>query len=506
MIRPYTPNLGLKIKIIAIFFSILLGISISYLSIIETKYLLFVLFLCILLSFVLFFITRLGVIKTLYFLFFLCLPFNIELRLYETYHPGGLPSAITLNHFMIVITLLFLLEIYTKNESFISLKNPVFKNIEFKLFVILFILGAISTLFAVNKVAASYILIRNLFIIILYILLGSKDFQSVWNKIIISLSIISMLEFLLGVLQLIRGSSIGIFFLGENINPFREGVDVDEQGISGTLGHPGTFGLFYLLVSPLLITTVLNFRNALDIPKKKVLGRYLLVLAGVICAIGAVILSNARTSIVILGLDVIFIVFLSYLIKIKHNPKNAVYILHIFFISLIVVFAFALIANIIIDRFINSDFNHQYGYRNMLNQMAYEIIFNDVKTILFGIGPNNYTDIISRYGEGFAYSNPVHNLYLLFWAESGVFFLIFYIVILLSIILKMLLVVFKGNLKLSLKAVGILASTVNLAIYNFTGWAPYHNQNFYMFSIICILSFLLYTNYKKSLTNSGNNE
>lgn len=120
-----------------------------------------------------------------------------------------------------------------------------------------------------------------------------------------------------------------------------------------------------------------------------------------------------------------------------------------------------------------------------------------LQLFLFGVGLNNYTDVVNSMGSGFAYSHPVHNIYLLLTTEGGIFQGIAYAVLLIVVLTKMLTVMrFSKSIKYQRYALVVFSSLFTLSIYNFTGWAAYHNQNYIMFTLLIGFSILIYKEYR----------
>lgn len=488
--------LSIPLKLII---GILVGVIPAVISMYSDKYIYFFVLVLFAMLAILFSFTIYQPIKVISFLLFLCIGFNIELKLFDTGYIGGLPPAITLNQFILFTLILMVLRLNfnKKNIKDLTFKTILLHDLEYRFFILFMITGALSFINVENKIAFFYVFIRLIILLFLFILLSKFSISFLWFQLSIAFAIISIFQLILGIIQLKIGDSIGLFFLGENINPFRAGVDLGERGISGTLGHPGTFGLFYLLISPIFLSSFLNYKNFKINHKKTSKIILILFIFATLSSFLAVMLTNARTSIVIFIASFLGVLMGSFFIKIKYNSKNAIYIVQLTVIFLIMIPVLSYSILLVSNRFINSDFSHQLDYRGMLSKFALDLIFSSEKNMFFGVGLNNYVEVLSRYGNDFAHTNPVHNFYLLLWAEGGLIHLITYIALTCTVFVKMMIVFLKGNKEIAYMALGILASLVSLLIYNFTGWAPYHNQNFYVFSILCITSLMVYRKYKQ---------
>ncbi|MEM5624482.1 hypothetical protein AAHB47_05285 [Bacillus wiedmannii] len=99
----------------------------------------------------------------------------------------------------------------------------------------------------------------------------------------------------------------------------------------------------------------------------------------------------------------------------------------------------------------------------------------------------------------FKYIHPVHNYYLLLWAEGGLFYMLSFVVLLIMQLKAMRNVMKKGNEEISLQALAMFISIIVLAIYNFSDWAFLHNQLYYLFILIFVLIIKIYNESKKAI-------
>jgi hypothetical protein len=450
------------------------------------------------LSIIIFFIIferYLGLSKIFLLFFFISLSFNIELSLYgESYnntHTGGLKSVISVTHIYILLVVWIVLIILSKYKNRIT----SIINVEFSLFLLLTITGTFSLFFSENIIATIYVLIRYVAILILFFILNNYSPEKVWKYFIFGMIFTVIVQSTIGVLQIIKNDSLGLSILGERDFPFRAGTEGLEKGLSGTLGHPGNFALFLIMVIPLLLITFLKSNNIVK-------NKFLLILT-IGMGFVAVLISYSRTSIILMIMSIVSIFIGSIWIN-NRNHKKSIKIIRYGVLGTII-FTILIIPVIekIIERFLYSDFVFQIGERTRISEIGFEVIFKNINNTLFGVGLNNYTDVISQFGSGFIYTHPVHNIYLLLWAEGGIFHLLVYLLILITVISKMFVVLKKGNIDLAYKALGLMVSVIVLTLYNLTGWAPYHNQLFILFSVIVILCSQVYNQYKKN--NANNN-
>jgi len=127
-----------------------------------------------------------GIKKTLIILFFFTLAFNIEFPLYpfnggfSASHPGGLRGALVVNQFFLILLALspvFLKEITDKHLA----SKRQLKSLEIILFVFFTLISIISFFFADNKPAASYTVVRLIFMMLFVFMMLKLTFSSIWD-------------------------------------------------------------------------------------------------------------------------------------------------------------------------------------------------------------------------------------------------------------------------------------------------------------------------------------
>jgi len=354
------------------------------------------------------------------------------------------------------------------------------------------LISIISFFFADNKPAASYTVVRLIFMMLFVFMMLKLTFSSIWDFFLKGVISLLPVQFGIGITQYITGQYVGFRILGESKNPFRAETvfGAAEKGLSGTLGHPGILGAFLTLVMPFLLLYYLN-------SEKKTKTRSSLVFFSILLCASLIILTNARTSIVIM-LATFFLGFVgTSIIRYRADePANKLlWYLSIFTLAILTfIFVFS---DALIERFGDSDLLYQASYRGNLSVISWGIITENFKNFFIGVGPNNYTDTVATMGSGFAYTQPVHNMYLLLFAEGGIFFALCYVGLLGTVLFKMTTVIFQKG-KHSYYALAIVISVINIFLYNFTGWANNNNQTFILFVIICIFSIKIYEEHKQT--------
>lgn len=268
-------------------------------------------------------------------------------------------------------------------------------------------------------------------------------------------------QLMLGILQIIKGSSVGLSFLGESSDGFRVGVEGLEKGMSGTLGHPGTLGIFSIFSLCIIM-------GCTKLKHKKI---YVSV------CILSVMLTFARTSILLM-----FAIFLGYYILKIYRKEIDFRLTHKkiiigTLIMLITIISVIIAKNQLItitSRFVESDFSQQIINRNAHKEVALYVYKNRTN---WAYGPNNYVLSVGKMFPAkfnkneFYYRYPVHNLYMLYLVELGILGPILYCLLYFGNIIRMLRKINenKKNYVVILIVMAIWATC--MMIYNFTGWS-----------------------------------
>ncbi|MGG4466543.1 O-antigen ligase family protein [Paenibacillus alvei] len=489
----------MEYKLVLFFFLVfipLIFLFSIYISEIKPKEILICILISILSFLFLYYERKIGLKNLILTTFFITMSFNIELSIYDKptiAHTGGLPSNISVTHVYLITLVWFFITLIDNKDKNLTRTKPEYK-VELILFVLLLGTGGLSLFFASNKIAALYMLIRYVVTIFLLILINKYPLVKIWKYFIGGIVFTVLFQFAVGVGEILTNGSVGLTILGENPNPFRAGgVDGTEKGMGGTLGHPGSLALFLIIVLPFILTNLISPQ----VKGFKKFGYIITLLLGYL----SILLSNARTSIVLMIIGILLIFFGNLWINNRRKKSSSRIIGYGAVLVFITIFVIGLTFDNLKERFFHSDFIFQIGGRTNISSIGLDVIFENVRNFLLGVGLNNYTDTISKFGSDFSHTHPVHNIYLLLWAEGGIFHMLVYIVILVTILFKMLKVMYYGSVELATKALAVFVSIITIAVYNFTGWSPIHNQPFMLFVILIAISISITTEYKKS-TNS----
>lgn len=384
-------------------------------------------------------------------LLFFLLPIMMRIKLngYYVQHIGGAPI---MPHLLIAdvafITLLFFSGLGSYKKKRINYFDAIV--------LMYFLWSAISMVWALNKEASFYELFRLVKCILLYIYFKHNfNFDTDRKYLFYGLSASALFQVMIMCLQLFKNGYLGLDFLGESVNTFREGTEGFSRGASGTLGHPGRMGLF------LFFCSLFFFSNYLISRKQSTLNVIILFVG-----MGGVFLSSSRTSWIIL----VVCLFLFFIITFNKDLVNK-YLKLSYILMLIIIPAGPIIAQNFITRVIEGDTFTQYNNRFDHYRLAWQFI---TKNMFRGYGINNYIDVVRRFYPGdldFIHVNPVHNVFLLYWVEIGLVGLVLY--------LSLFFFSFTGYIKVRgllgseqrCFTLGLLLSLLGIFIYNFTGWS-----------------------------------
>ena len=301
-------------------------------------------------------------------------------------------------------------------------------------------------------------LIKNIIFSIAIIKIFNLDMFEVFAK---GIAHTMSFQLMLGIIQIIKGGSLGLSFLGESSDGFRVGVEGLEKGMSGTLGHPGTLAIFSVF-------SLCVIMGCTKLKHKKI---YILV------CILSIILTFARTSILLM-----FAIFLGYYIlkiyrrEVDFKLTHKKIILGISLILIVILSGFIAKNQIITitSRFIESDFSQQVINRNEHKEVALYVYKNRKG---WAYGPNNYVLSVGKMfptkfnKNEFYYRYPVHNLYMLYLVELGILGPILYCLLYFGNVIRIVKKITenKNNYVVILILMAIWATC--MMIYNFTGWS-----------------------------------
>lgn len=422
-----------------------------------------ILVLIIMCGMIIFTINKFDIEKMLIMFFFLFIPFlrDYDFSTIGDFHTVTKPYY-TFN-FMHIFSIIFLC-IILKNISKIEIGGDII------LLAIFNIVCICSGFYAMNSSASYFDAFRILNISILYVYFSRVFDYKKYKCLVMKILILTVtIQFLIGILQILIGGPIGLGILGESKDVFRAGVSGFEKGMSGTFGHPGPFALYSLIVISFIM-----FDNELKGIYRK--------FGVVICTLN-ICIAAGRTCIALMA--IIYIIYGVNSLK-NIDTKKIIYTIIIGFIAIIgsILMYEKILA--LVNRFISSDISAQFENR----LYHYEIAFEYIKQKpLLGWGLNNYLDLSYynhpiRFKTNFFFNNPIHNAYLLYAVEIGIFGSLIFVLFLLNGFKKYK----KSKNYLDENIINILKGYLSgilvYSIYNFQGWGGIQTRSLLLIFIL----------------------
>lgn len=318
---------------------------------------------------------------------------------------------------------------YKKNQTNGTDRTMFCPNINLILFSLLLIISFFSIYWAENQELGLYCWLRFLGMAVFLFLLSRININ--FKKLSWALILAGFLQAALGIWQFFSQKVIASKWLGiSEHRPEILGDQVIETSTErflrayGALPHPNILGGFLVLCLILLIFAILQNTN-----KKQNI--FLAIILPIITC--GLFFSFSRSAFCALFISLLFIyLFLHY--------QHKILLIKFYKIAGVLFFLFLLLAsiypNLIISRVtqINRLENKSLDERAQQYQESLGIIKQNWPT---GIGLGNYTSTIYRdltSDLNFYEYQPVHNIYLLLFAEIGCFGLVIYILIIINAI------------------------------------------------------------------------
>lgn len=374
----------------------------------------------------LFFLLGFGLIKTLFFTFLFSLPFGKGIRGWpvEVVSSGVTPWMSDYTFYfgfslklLFAVTLLLLFLVVPKKAEKTKV-NQIFS----WLIIAFFLFASISTILS-DDFTLSILGLVELGIVVFAFLISRYLFNNRKSGGLFNSLLIALLFFfgLVGTIQLVIQEPLGLF-IEDNLSAVYTSGGLFRA--SGLTGHPTFFGSLMSLLIPIGIGTFLELKR---IEGRKDLYYYILILS---VALGIFALFSTWSRSAWLSLGVIIFLFLLRLgrnHKVKHALKKNFWLI------------FSAVALLLI---LASVFNSSTPIKQVFNldtipgriDLAKQAIFMTQENPIFGVGLNRFTKVVVESSplpaeRGFLY--PVHNTFLLFFSELGIFagvsFLIFFL-------------------------------------------------------------------------------
>lgn len=279
--------------------------------------------------------------------------------------------------------------------------------------LILLILIFINTYFSSNAWISFWKWLKVIEVLLFaFYIKDRKEFLGELN-IFRSLFFSAVLFSLIGIFQFLLGKTTGFFyFFGErNFSMFTPGIALTKiSGISflraySTFSHPNSLAGFLGVVVILIFGSGLVVKN-----------RYYFL--GLIIILGCLFLTFSQTA---------FVVFLLILFLLLLRKNERLLTQKLKYLICLLVFV-----SLVFPLFSGQKFLHQNISKNLIERLDLATISGRIisKNFLVGSGINTFITNIPKYGNGLTYSwllQPVHNIYLLVFAETGLIGILFFL-------------------------------------------------------------------------------
>lgn len=310
-------------------------------------------------------------------------------------------------------------------------------------------MSVISMGFATDLTYAAGGVLQFIKCIILYIWFSATYDTEYFRKYLLQgMEVAILYQSFLAILQKLNGGPLGLVILGESASAFRERTvsGATETGMAGTFSHASNLALFILFV--------VCFIGWAEKDKKK---KYIILGISMI----GMWLASSRTALVVLAFCFMYSLWKN---RKKYFNKNGMLII-VLMIVVILLAGVYLLRTGRLNIFVNSDIQGQIINRTVHWEVAWTYIR---KNWFLGYGVNNYVATLNSLAGAvsFYYTNPVHNVYLLYWFELGMVGIGIYVYILVKNVMK----VGKFN-TMTLMQRGAVLVVICTIVYDFTGWA-----------------------------------
>lgn len=319
------------------------------------------------------------------------------------------------------------------------------------------IIHIISYKFAINKAATIMATIRVIKLLFLYLYFSRTFDINTQKKYIISgLSTGVIIQSFIAILQKINNGPIGLSIIGEELGAFRirEVTGVISTGMAGTFQHSGAFAIYAVFAFCIIIFSFDCLKTS----------KYYM---SIISCLVIMYLAESRT-VLVLAVFVIIIFFIKSF-NLKLNPKVSV--LFFFFIFVGTIFI-ALFGGHLFSLFLSSDIDNMLSTRFSQWDLG---LFYISQHPVSGYGANNFTDTMYTYApaafnEIFNYQNPIHNTYLQYWFDLGIFGFITVVILQFRNFIA-LAIQKKKNISINSIKSGALVFILVSILYYMTGWS-----------------------------------
>ncbi|MEW6605998.1 MAG: O-antigen ligase family protein [bacterium] len=344
--------------------------------------------------------------------------------------------------------------------------------------LLLIILGLGSIIFSPYRTMAAYEIICMTKMLLLFIcLVNYGKTRKQIKLVVVSLMIGVFLQIIYGLLQYFTGLNLNLERLGQAPEMFTEELGMRSASrIGAMLGHPNLFAGYLVMLLPLALTLIFV---QISIWYKA------LCIAILVFGEVALILTLSRGGWISFAIAVMVILFL-------HPTISRQRIIAGIFILCFVLVLGSLFSGTIIQKFILSD-PASVDSRIECMYIAWRMIQSN---FWLGTGLNSFTFVMPDYDySGIPWGEmnpPVHNIYLLIFAEQGIFgFLLFLSICFMVIRVGILNLKGKDNL-LNAINVGLLAGFIAILVQGLVDWNLRVNVTVRVFWTLAALLFAIH--------------
>jgi len=428
----------------------------------------------------LFFLLIKDKIKFLLGVLIISITFSARLRFFsEGVHQGGAELAVVPFDFpLIAIFFFWFVEAALGKGKKIKLEKV-------DIAILLFFVACILSM--INSSYYSFSLYELLRIVKFYFLfLFVRSYVTSWRDlrfVILFLCIALLIQSFFGFLQAVFGSSLGL-----NIFERTREIGVDVQGISrveGTLGHPNGLAQFLNMSVFLILASMYSEK------KDKIKFLYSVVVIISIVLLGLTLSRSGWTAFILSFIIFKFISGRSVRTGERLSNKRY-YAMGILIILLMLSFIFR---NAIYERI-------KRAPASTLNRiLLLEVTYNMATSHpMIGVGINNFTEVMKNYdttGVSDYFPAPVHNIYALVLAETGIIGLFFFLLTICFIVANLYRSSRSSDRNVIVFSGGILAGIVSALISGMLTWGLRGDSLLLMFWLLAGLGYAVSNIYKR---------
>lgn len=383
---------------------------------------------------------------------------------------GAFNKSISLEPFMLLMLFMFVALLLKKRS--INLKISKSSYVLLGLFLIAFI-----TPFNFAKFETFYFLFRLILLFFSFYLLTRLYHIHTLNKgVFDGLLLCVWLQFILAICY-------PVLNMTQVLTIFKDSEDVlyyamergDRQSAIGIFGHPGNLGLFCCM-------SFSYFSASLIAGYKKRKSTIALILILIV-----IILSLSRTT----WIAFVFMITLSWVAY--KNKKRTLFTLRNLSVVLILVVVLSYIIIFFTPLgiyFVNDDFSNMQEARFTHWIAGWEII---KEHYLFGVGINSHLEYLNTAMptllSGFLSVNPIHNIHIVVFAETGIIGFILWLVFFIRTLESSKKSFHNSSIKqckiFNMALFGIL---ISFFIYGFFGWAGFQIEQLAMFLLFVYIT------------------